>query len=179
MTSPEPAPPADPTSYRRPGVRLGPWLAIVLVAVSLVIGVAVGLNATRLFSDPEAVEAVQNFAANPFSPAPVRAVEEPVVPVEQTIAPPPADIAGVVARLEQVEANQARVGMASSRRRTLFFATVRLQRATCACVLPLSRRPIRRVSVRIVRTRASVCQSSLGVSTPYRRSASSKRGLTG
>jgi hypothetical protein len=120
MTSPEPAPPADPTSYRRRASGLGPWAVVSLCLLCVLAGALVMQLAPSLI--PDKPRQTESHASNPLtawltpSPESGAAPEPPTAPVIQP-APAPAvggDLTGVRSRLDRLEQSQARTAEAAA-----------------------------------------------------------------
>ena len=84
MTSPEPAPPADPTSYRRRGFGVGFWVMMGLCLLCILGGVFIAQFVPKLFPVDE--KSVISFPAIPFVTPPAETEPQPV---ETAAAPAP------------------------------------------------------------------------------------------
>ncbi len=121
MTSPEPAPPADPTSYRRRGFGFGFWALMVLCLLCIAGGVFIARFVPRLFpAESKAVSAQPAVAGKPSGSEPAEAAAETPAPPPVAVLPPVtvsgggADVAGLKARIERLEQGQAATVQAAS-----------------------------------------------------------------
>jgi hypothetical protein len=116
MTSPEPAPPADPTSYRRRGFGGWTWVVAGLCVLSVAGGIYIARHVPALFPVDE--KSTLSIPTIPFiAPGP-----EPEAPSVETaaapLAPPPepvagGDLAGLKTRVERLEATHSRTAEAA------------------------------------------------------------------
>lgn len=135
MTSPEPAPPADPTSYRKRGFGWKFWALMAFTAACIVGGVIIGLVIPKIFpaNDTAAIglpampwtttaEQAADAGDDASAPSPGAAP----APNPEPAAPPPTDLAGLSRRVEQLEADEARTTEAA---RAVLAASALLQAA--------------------------------------------------
>lgn len=116
MTSPEPAPPADPTSYRRRGLGVGFWVMMGVCLLCILGGFLFARYVPALF--PVEEKSTLSIPVIPFIAPGPEPEAQPAETAAAPAAPPPqtasgGDLAGLKSRVERLEATHSKTAEAA------------------------------------------------------------------